>query len=141
MTDRVHRSTRRQVGALCWREAASGIELVLVTSRDTGRWVTPKGHRMQGFPDPLAAAEEAYEEAGVRGAVGKVAIGVFHYDKRLSGKAVRNTAVDVYPLQVQTEYDDWPEAHQRSRRWFSQTEAAQAVDEPELKALLAAFTP
>jgi 8-oxo-dGTP pyrophosphatase MutT (NUDIX family) len=140
--DRTHRDTRRQVGALCWRrDAVSGLQILLITSRDTGRWVTPKGNPMTGLTDPLSAAEEAFEEAGVRGPVGKISLGSFHYDKRLSGKARRSTEVALYPLEVQTEFDDWDEAHERTRRWFTAAEAAQAVDEPELKALIAAFRP
>ena len=140
--DRIYRETRRQIGALCWRHAATGeVQILLITSRDTGRWVTPKGNRMPGLTDPLSAAEEAFEEAGVRGPVSKIPLGSFHYDKRLTGKGRRSTEVELYPLEVQTEFDDWDEAHERTRRWFTPAEAAEAVDEPELKALIAAFRP
>lgn len=140
--DRTHRDTRRQIGALCWRRDVRGtIEILLITSRDTGRWVTPKGNPMAGLTDPLSAAEEAFEEAGVRGPVGKLPLGSFHYDKRLAGKARRSTEVALYPLEVHTEFDDWDEAHQRTRRWFTRAEAAEAVDEPELKTLIAGFEP
>lgn len=140
--DRTHRDTRRQIGALCWRrDAAGALQILLITSRDTGRWVTPKGNPMTGLTDPLSAAEEAFEEAGVRGPVGKVSIGSFHYDKRLGAKARRSTEVTLYPLEVQTEFYDWDEAHERDRRWFTREEAAGAVDEPELKALIVRFKP
>ena len=140
--DRIYRETRLQIGALCWRKDASGsLQILLITSRDTGRWVTPKGNRMPGLTDPLSAAEEAFEEAGVRGPVSKVPLGSFHYDKRLTGKARRSTEVMLYPLEVQTEFDDWDEAHERTRRWFAPVAAAEAVDEPELKALILTFAP
>lgn len=141
MTDRVYRASRRQVGALCWRLDGGQRQVLLVTSRDTGRWVTPKGNRMTALSDSKAAAEEAFEEAGVRGAVSAAPIGVFHYNKRLDGAATRSLAVDLYTLEVQAEFDDWPEAHERTRRWFGQAEAAEAVTEPELQALIASFRP
>lgn len=142
MSDRTLRAKRRQVGALCWRLGADDrIQFLLVTSRDTGRWVTPKGNRMKGLSDAEAAAEEAMEEAGATGLIEAYPNGAFTYDKRLSGRARRLTAVDLYGLQVTHLFDAWPEAHQRERRWFSRLEAVEAVDEPELKALIAAFAP
>lgn len=140
--DRTHREARRQIGALCWRRGRSGeLQILLITSRDTGRWVTPKGNPMPGLTDPLSAAEEAWEEAGVRGPVSKTPVGSFHYGKRLASRGVRSTEVTVYALEVQTEFDDWDEAHERSRRWFTPVEAVEAVNEPELKAIIAAFDP
>lgn len=142
MSDRTLRAKRRQVAALCWRLGADDrIEFLLVTSRDTGRWVTPKGNRMSGLSDAEAAAEEAMEEAGVTGPLDCEPVGTFTYDKRLSGKARRVTAVDVFGLQVTHLFDRWPEQRQRERRWFSRLEAVKAVDEAELKALIAAFAP
>ncbi|WP_296819232.1 NUDIX hydrolase [Brevundimonas sp.] len=139
--DRSQRASRRQVGALCWRDGASGREVLLVTSRETGRWIIPKGGRMSGVPDAQAAAQEALEEAGVTGDLDERPAGTFHYEKRLAGKARRLTAVDVYPLRVQAELDRWDEAHERTRQWFPATEAAQKVDEPELQALIRGFAP
>jgi len=142
VSDRTLRAKRRQVGALCWRlDDADRIEFLLVTSRDTGRWVTPKGNRMKGLTDSEAAAEEAMEEAGATGQMASEPVGTFTYEKRLSGRARRLTAVDLYGLQVAHLFDRWPEAHQRERRWFRRLDAMDAVDEPELKALMAGFAP
>ena len=140
-TDRLDRPKRRQVGALCWRPGPEGPEILMITSRDTGRWVTPKGNPMSGVGDARAAAQEALEEAGVAGELHETSLGVFHYHKRLSGKARRLTAVDLYPLRVTAELDTWDEAHQRERRWFAPEAAAAAVDEPELKTLIRDFRP
>lgn len=115
------------------------MEFLLVTSRDTGRWVTPKGNRMSGLTDAEAAAEEAMEEAGATGLLNPHPIGTFAYDKRLSGKARRRTAVDLYALQVTGLFPSWPEQAERERRWFTRLDAVEAVTEPELKALIAAF--
>ncbi|HRH20472.1 MAG TPA: NUDIX hydrolase [Brevundimonas sp.] len=142
MSDRTLRAKRRQVGALCWRlDENDRIQFLLVTSRDTGRWVTPKGNQMKGLTDAEAAAEEAMEEAGATGPLDPESLGTFIYDKRLSGRAVRRTAVDIYSLQVTHLFETWPEAHERERRWFSRLEAVEAVDEPELKVLIAGFVP
>lgn len=132
---------RRQVAALCWRRGAGGVEILLVTSRDTGRWVTPKGGRMAGKSDAEAAAVEAFEEAGVEGQVQTTPLGGFRYMKRLKRRGSRLTHVSVFALKVERELDDWPEAAQRTRRWFSTTEAATLVEEVDLAALIGGFRP
>lgn len=130
---------RRQVAALCWRMGAGRVEVLLVTSRDTGRWVTPKGGRMAGLSDAEAAVQEALEEAGVVGEAQLSPIGRFHYLKRLKRRAPRPTNVTVYALRVERELADWKEAAQRSRRWFAPEEAAAAVEETELGEVILKF--
>jgi 8-oxo-dGTP pyrophosphatase MutT (NUDIX family) len=138
--DSTSRPERHQVAALCWRPGQGGeIEILLVTSRDTGRWVTPKGGRMPGLTDAQAAAQEALEEAGVEGEVQEAPIGAFRYLKRLKRRAPRPTQVSVFALRVERELSDWKEAAQRTRRWFSIIEAAGAVDETELGAVILKF--
>ncbi|MDO9609962.1 MAG: NUDIX hydrolase [Brevundimonas sp.] len=133
------RSETRQVAALSWRMGASGPEILMITSRETRRWVIPKGGRMAGKTDAEAAAQEAFEEAGVRGAVGDASIGHFRYSKIVRNGDLRSYVVAVYPLEVLVQLGDWPEAHQRERRWMSPAEAAAAVSEPDLTALIRAF--
>lgn len=130
----------RQFGVIAWHEGEDGRpRLLLITSRDTGRWVVPRGNPIAGLPPHLSAAQEAYEEAGVRGTVGSEPAGQYRYRKtRRLGRGVR-MVVTLFPLQVEEELDDWPEARQRTRRWFAPEDAADAVFEPDLKALLAAF--
>jgi len=135
------RSERRQVAALPWRRGAEGLEILLITSRETRRWVTPKGGRMTGRTDPEAAAQEALEEAGVEGIVDQRPLGQFRYLKRLKRRASRWLTVDVYGLRVTAEHDDWKERDERVREWLPPEEAARRVDEPELQALIAAFDP
>ena len=112
-----------------------------MTSRGTRRWVLPKGNPMRGLADHQAAAHEAYEEAGVAGIAARAPIGVYRYLKERQDGSRRTAAVTVFPLQVTAPSDDWPEAHQRERRWFSLADAAAAVDEPALRALIAGFAP
>jgi 8-oxo-dGTP pyrophosphatase MutT (NUDIX family) len=112
---------------------------MLVTSRETRRWVLPKGNKMKGLSPHAAAAREAEEEAGLRGAICPTSLGTYRYRKRLSSGAARLVDVDVFPLAVTEELDDWLEASERTRRWFTLAEAMAAVDEPDLASLLCRF--
>jgi 8-oxo-dGTP pyrophosphatase MutT (NUDIX family) len=136
---RTGRSDTRQVAALPWRMGASGLEILVITSRETRRWVIPKGGRMAGKTDAQAAAQEAFEEAGVHGAVGGTSIGHFRYSKIGRNGDLRRYVVAVYPLEVLVQLGDWPEAHQRERRWMTKAEAEEAVGELDLKALIRGF--
>jgi len=130
---------RRQVAALPWRRGAEGIEIMLVTSRETRRWVTPKGGRMTGLSDAQSAAQEALEEAGIEGVIGDVPLGTFRYLKILKRRAPRWCVVAVHALEVRIEHETWHEQAERERVWVSRYEAVRRVDEPDLKALIAAF--
>ena len=94
---------------------------------------------MRGYASHEAAAQEAYEEAGVRGIPCPTALGAFVYWKRRQNRPDRRATVDVFPLKFLFQADDWPERNQREIRWFSLDEAARAVDEPDLKTLIATF--
>ncbi len=136
------REPRGQSAALPWRRTpGGGVEVLLITSRETRRWVVPKGWPIKGLKSPQTAAREAFEEAGVEGEVGRKKIGVFHYDKRLRSGRVQKVRVSVYPLKIGTERVAWPEAQERERLWIAPAEAAALVQEPELAALLRAFAP
>jgi len=133
------RSETRQVAALPWRIGASGREILMITSRETRRWVIPKGGRMVGKTDPQAAAVEAMEEAGVQGEIEQTAIGAFRYAKRLRSGDSKTCVVAVFPLKVLIQLGAWPEAAERERRWMSVGEAAASVLEPDLADLIRAF--
>lgn len=133
----------RQCGALCWREVKGKVQVLLVTSRDTGRWVIPKGWLIPGLDEAGSAAREAWEEAGVKGTIAPEPLGWFIYDKVLSRDTpvpdVVSCTVSVFALQVDDLARRFPEASQRKQRWFSAAKAAQKVDEPGLRALIAGF--
>lgn len=135
--------TRTQYGAVCWREGAAGPEVLLITSRDTGRWVIPKGWPIKGLPPEGSAAREAWEEAGVEGKPDPRCIGLYSYDKLLDkpkGPQVQvPCVVAVYALKVNKLANSFPEAGQRRRKWFSPKKASGKVAEPELRDLLAAL--
>ncbi|HEX6861064.1 MAG TPA: NUDIX hydrolase [Caulobacteraceae bacterium] len=131
-----------QYGALPWRRGPDGaVEVLMITTRTTGRWIIPKGWPIADRAPHEAAAQEAWEEAGVRGEMGAEAIGAYGYDKLKKDGAVKRLRVDVFPLAVAQEAPDWPEAPERERRWFAQEEAAAIAGEPELATLLRGFTP
>jgi 8-oxo-dGTP pyrophosphatase MutT (NUDIX family) len=117
------------------RNSAGAVEVLLVTSRDTGRWVVPKGWPWPKRKDHEAAAGEAWEEAGVRGTPRTKPIGTYTYGKR-NKATISWLTVSVFLLDVQKEAARWPEAKERQRNWFRPAIAAGLVEEPELKALL-----
>ena len=125
----------QQYAALPWRRA-EGLEILLITSRETRRWVIPKGWPVPGRSAAESAAQEAYEEAGVRGQMAASAMGYYDYDKRLPGRTKKRFRVDVFSMEVTEVLDLWPEAHERTRQWLSPQEAADHVNEPELAALI-----
>lgn len=111
------------------------MEFMIVTSRDTGRFILPKGWPIKGMSDADAAAEEAEQEAGVTGRVGKQPIGRYRYWKRLSDAFVPIT-VSVFPLEVEAEVQAFREQGQRKRGWLAPEEAGLLIDDPELKSLI-----
>lgn len=130
---------RRQVAALPWRGEGDALRLLLVSSRETRRWVIPKGWPMKGKTDFAAAAQEAYEEAGLEGVIAEQPIGDYEYLKRLKSGVARLVKVDVYPLQVTAEREIWPEKGQRTLEWMTPVEAALAVQESDLRDLIVRF--
>lgn len=129
--------TGKQIAALPMRWSKSGeLQVLMVTSRDTGRWIMPKGWTMNG-KKPWAAAEiEALEEAGAIGHIGQEVVGVYTYRKRLGKGRSILCEVDVYPMLVDRLKTNWKERGQRKRKWFSAKSAAKRVSEPKLAKLL-----
>ena len=125
-----------QIASLCWRFRKGRVQVLLVTSRETRRWVLPKGWPMPGLTPEAAAAREAWEEAGVEGTVCTTSIGKYIYDKILPTKDPLACSVAVYPLRVRFLKQRFPEQKQRRRKWFSAEDASHQVAEPELTALL-----
>ncbi|MBB4124068.1 NUDIX hydrolase [Martelella radicis] len=131
---------RQQYAALCYRLTRSkkktAIEVLLITSRDTGRWVTPKGWPMANKAPHEVAAQEAFEEAGIKGKVAEKPLGNYSYLKRLDNGTSVPCVVDLYPLRVRKAKSKYPEADERTRKWTTPEEAAELVHESELKTLL-----
>jgi 8-oxo-dGTP pyrophosphatase MutT (NUDIX family) len=135
MAKKKETAARKQVGAAPVRIIDDTVRVLLVTSRETRRWIIPKGWPMPGLSDRDAAAREAREEAGVVGTVTRRPFGTYSYLKRLADR-FEVCRVKVYILDVEVELDDWREQTERAKGWFRLQDAADLVDEPELKTLL-----
>jgi 8-oxo-dGTP pyrophosphatase MutT (NUDIX family) len=133
------RTMRVQYAALPYRQKGkSSTEVLLVTSRRSGRWIIPKGWPLKGKAPHNAAAREAHEEAGVIGKMNRRAIGSYSYKKRLkSGRVI--VCVKVFGLQVKRQEESWPEKGERKVKWFSRTRAAKTVRDRGLGAIIRAL--
>ncbi len=138
----VGRAVRVQYGALPYRVTqASALEILLVTSRQTRRWIIPKGWPIKGLKPPKSAAREAYEEAGIRGTMGGKSIGAFSYAKRLDDNAgIIPCEVRVFAMRVKRQLATWPEASERQTRWFEPVQAMAAVTDKGLRHVIETFT-
>ena len=114
---------------------------MLITSRDTGRWIIPKGWPHEGMIPARSAAQEAWEEAGITGAITKLPVGRYHYLKVLGDRDAVDCVVHVHAMEVEEEHLRWPEKSQRERRWFLRYEAADRVDEPDLREIILTCSP
>ncbi|WP_246703469.1 MULTISPECIES: NUDIX hydrolase [unclassified Rhizobium] len=134
----LHGRVYEQYAAICYRKEAErdDAEVLVVTSRESGRWVVPKGWPIKGKKPHEVAAIEAYEEAGVRGKVKKKPFGYFTYLKQLADGNRVPCIVGLHLLEVDQMLQDFPERGQRRVEWVSFIEAANRVREPELKGLL-----
>jgi 8-oxo-dGTP pyrophosphatase MutT (NUDIX family) len=118
------------------RTAKGGFEVLLITSRETRRWVVPRGNPIRGKSPAESAAQEAFEEAGIHGPVDPEAVGHYSYKKRRRFGIVVPALVHLFRMTVVEESEDWPEKAQRERRWFAAGDAAAAVHEAELAHLI-----
>lgn len=117
------------------------MQVLLITSRDTGRWVLPKGWPMKGKTAGNCALQEAFEEAGVRGDVSDHCLGFYSYVKIMSPTEAPTCVVAVFPVRVTHLLGKFPERDQRQRKWFAPDKAAEKVAEPELRSMLLSFNP
>lgn len=141
MTDEIlprpsRRRSSRQVAALCYRRHRGTTQILLITSRDSKRWIVPKGWPMQGKTPAEAARQEAWEEAGVRGSVANTPLGEFTYAKGLDDGSDVLCKTAVYPVRVDRLEDSYPEDSERERTWADPDDAAEMVEEPELRRLI-----
>ena len=116
-----------QAAALPWARVGRELRIVLVTSRRKSRWILPKGHLETGSTSAEAAAMEAWEEAGVTGAISHTPLGAWEYTKR--GQLHR---ADIFPLEVVESSPRYPDAHKRARIWLPFEEAIARLDDDAL---------
>jgi 8-oxo-dGTP pyrophosphatase MutT (NUDIX family) len=133
---------RVQYAALPYRRLKNGgIEVMLITSRTTRRWIIPKGWPMGTRAPHKVAAREAFEEAGIEGRACRQALGAYHYDKLLANGTLARCRAEVFALKVEKQKAIWPERKQRERRWLSLEDAAALISDAELAPLIRGFVP
>lgn len=136
-----HKSdVRSQFSALCFQLRRGKSEILLITSRRTGRWIVPKGWPIDGLTPAASAAQEAWEEAGVTGQAYDQCLGLYSYSKLVGGEGLPIVTM-IYPVKVESLADTFPEEGQRIRKWFSPKTAANLVAEPELSRIINDFDP
>jgi 8-oxo-dGTP pyrophosphatase MutT (NUDIX family) len=128
-----------QYAALPYRHSGRRLEVLLITSRETRRWVIPKGWPIKGLAPQEAAALEAAEEAGLEGEIEASPIGSYRYLKHLKGGRTIPIQVIVFPLLVHGQSPSWKEQDQRQFAWFRCDQARALVTEPNLKRLIRDF--
>lgn len=132
----------RQYGVLAYDIGHDGApRFLLITSRNTKRWIIPRGNPIPGLSPAQSAAQEAYEEAGLTGLVSAEEIGTYRYEKVRRNGTTTPANVHVFPLRTTVQSGQWPERDERQWRWFTREEAVQAVDEEGLRDLIRHFTP
>ncbi|HTG61197.1 MAG TPA: NUDIX hydrolase [Terriglobia bacterium] len=133
--------TLPQAGVIAYRIRRGVVQVLLMTSRDTGRWIIPKGNIKPGTTPSKAAAQEAFEEAGVKGTiVSSTPLGVYTYAKKLGSGEARSATVEVFLLQVKKQVKKWPEKGERKLAWVSAKKAVELVEEPGVVPLLRGLT-
>lgn len=124
--------TIQQVAALPFVAGESGYKLVLIASRNDGRWLIPKGWPEDGEKLEAGAAREAREareEAGIVGDIHADPVGSYVYMKLLaSGERIRSE-VSVFPLVVCRLQSNWPERASRERRRVGDKDIARLLRE------------
>ncbi|MBO9441668.1 NUDIX hydrolase [Phaeobacter italicus] len=134
------RPKRLQVAALCYRQGEAGKEVLMITSRGTGRWIVPKGWPIKGKTGSQSALQEAWEEAGViKAQVEDDPTGSYDYLKQRDNGTGEMVETLVYKVRVRELAKNYPERDERIREWMSPQKAADLVAEPELSALLRAL--
>src|SRR5262245_42459264 len=108
-----------------------GGRVCLFLSSNGKRWVIPKGRIQPGQTAGETALQEAWEEAGLVGALHREPVGSYLYEK-----AGRTCHVTVFLMHVTEVADDWPECSWRLRRWVGPARARAQVEEPGLRKLL-----
>ena len=128
-----------QYGALPWRRTDGAVEILLITTRNTRRWIVPKGWPLAGRTPSECAAQEALEEAGVLGEMDQKPLGWFSYDKLRKSGEVLHCKVQVYAMEVARQRRSWAEKAARQTRWCSPQEALSHVSEPGLRQIISKF--
>ena len=137
-SEALFREHGKQVAALCWRTRPV-LEVLLITSLNSKRWILPKGWPEPDLSLAESAAHEAFEEAGVTGKLDQRAIGTYHYLKEKKDGSGLPCSVDVFVLAVTKQLQDWPEKGARTLAWMPIDQAIRQVGELGLRPILKDF--
>jgi 8-oxo-dGTP pyrophosphatase MutT (NUDIX family) len=119
-----NKDLHHRVAAVCFRRTPAGPEFLLVRTWD-GDWTFPKGMVDSGMTETQAAEAEAWEEAGVRGAIDAQPFTTYsHATKKSAAAEVRVTA---YLLEVLK--SEPPSESHRKPQWFAPDAAKRALAE------------
>ncbi len=139
MPRKFRKRERLQFGVIPYRLPEGGApEILLITTRETRRWMVPRGWLIKKLGPLGTGMREAFEEAGVVGEGGPP-VGSFRYLKRLRSGQAQAVRVELFAMEVAEQVDDWPERAERIREWYPHGRAAELVEEPELQEILAVF--
>ena len=127
---------KKQAGAIPYTVVEGQVVFLLVTSRGSGRWIFPKGDPIKGLEPWDVAAQEALEEAGIEGEVERQPVGSYRSFKTL---AIRRKIIEIelYPLRVTRQFEQWPEMKHRHRHWAILPEVKRLLSDPQLGELAA----
>lgn len=123
--------SHQQSGVIPYRIKDGAIEILMVTTRSLKHWTIPKGNISKGLSASESAEKEAYEEAGIQGAVIKPSIGFYTYEKHMELYRVK-----VFLMEVTCVLEEWPESEFRRRKWTSIKKARRKLKHNNLKPLL-----
>ena len=125
-----------QIGALCVKGKKTRTRVLMITTRDSGRWIIPKGWPIEGLQSHQVAEREAWEEAGVTGSADEKPMGYFTYLKGMGDGRRIPSVVALHRLVVESAEKRFPEKGQRLLEWLSPAAAAERVENQELKSLI-----
>ncbi len=139
---RTNRTVHHQYAALPFSITEAGeVRILLVTTRGKRDWIIPKGWPIRNLTAGATAAREAYEEAGLVGAVvGEEPIGFYRYEKRANSRRSTIHEVSVFLFEVKRQLRKWPEKAERRTEWFAPDEASALVAQAGLADILQTAT-
>ncbi|XP_069018712.1 nudix (nucleoside diphosphate linked moiety X)-type motif 4a [Embiotoca jacksoni] len=113
---------KRRAACLCFKTETEDEVLLVSSSRHPDQWIVPGGG-MEPNEEPCGAAvREVYEEAGVKGKLGRL-LGIFEHNQD------RKHRTYVYTLLVTETLEDWEDSVNigRKRKWFKVDEAVRVL--------------
>lgn len=123
---------KKQYGVIAYLNGKkNNLKIVLVTSKTNGYWIFPKGNLVKKKNKYQSAAQEAFEEAGVRGTINED----ISYKIEFQDFETRHQ-ITLFPMRVKTLLDQWPEMNDRKRKVVSVSKAMELITLDDLRSCL-----